>query len=123
MCRFVHSGCVCADGWAGVLTGSCGVFFSPQQDLRRQTHTQSLVIWQHCLQSLIIALPLGLLGGFSGEFDTISTALFFFFVDQVQVLRMNLCVSGCVSREQNNWGLVMNGERRFLRNSLDSMEA
>lgn len=41
----------------------------------------------------------------------------FFFVDQVQVLRINLCVSGCVSWEQNNCGLVMNGERWSLCNS------
>lgn len=67
---------VCRYVGRGINQLMWSVFF-PQQNLRRLCHTESLVICQHCLQILIIPFPLGLLGTFSAEFDTISKAQFF----------------------------------------------
>lgn len=71
----VYSRCVCVCGWAGALTGKCEVFFNPQQNCRRRT--QTLVLWQHSLKSLIMTFPpRSVRGRFTREFDTISNAFF-----------------------------------------------
>lgn len=102
----VYSRCVCVCGWAGALTGKCEVFFNPQQNCRRRT--QTLVLWQHSLKSLIITFPpRSVRGRFTREFDTISNAFFCVRVDQVQVLRTDLCVSLAVFPGRRTTGVLL----------------